>query len=364
MTPKSGPKSASPLAERQLPMQTAVSRTGTVTCWNPIAVIVLAILTMAILTGCVHVIDRPGTETPAPAPTPITDIGLIAATTPAPSASGGTASPPGTPEPGPPPTAVPSPTPTESADAIAVASPEQTPTPTAMAPPTATPVATAVPPPNSTPEATTGPTVDPTRTPEGGQGPDPTPSPTPIGTPTPEPTPTPDPEDLPFLNIESPKDGDIIREPSVLIQGTASVGASVSAKGRAVSVGEGGKFRLWVPLSPGVNILDVFVINPDGQRQGRTLTVTYLPLEPFFLTITQPREQDRTVTTDTVRLWGRTAPDATLTVNGIAIPLDQHGIFSTTITLNPGGNSINVIATSSTDDVLQETLEIIYQEEQ
>ena len=119
-----------------------------------------------------------------------------------------------------------------------------------------------------------------------------------------------------------------------------------------------------VPLSPGVNILDVFVINPDGQRQGQTLTVTYLPLEPFFLTITQPREQDRTVTTDTVRLWGRTAPDATLTVNGIAIPLDQHGIFSTTITLNPGGNSINVIATSSTGDILQETLEIIYEEPQ
>lgn len=334
MTQKSG-------STRRLPMQTS----ATLTC-----VVILAILIMAVAIGCVHVIDRPGTETSAPVPTPVPDVGLIPEPTSAPDPM---ASPATSPEPGPAPTATPSPTPADSVEAIAVESPEPTPTPTAVAVPTATPVASPV----TTPGPTTGPTVEPTVEP-------PTPFPTPAGTPTPEPTPTPDPEDLPFLNIESPKDGDIIREPSVIIQGTASVGASVSAKGRAVSVGEGGKFRLSVPLSPGVNILDVFVINPDGQRQGRTLTVTYLPLEPFFLTITQPREQDRTVTTDTVRLWGRTAPDATLTVNGIAIPLDQHGIFSTTITLNPGGNSINVVATSSTDDILQETLEIIYEDQQ
>ena len=166
---------------------------------------------------------------------------------------------------------------------------------------------------------------------------------------------------MPFLNIEMPEDGDIIREPSVVIQGTASVGASVSAKGRAVSVGEGGKFRLVVPLSPGVNVLDVFVINPDGERQGRTLTVTYLPLEPFFLTITQPGEEDRRVGTETVRLWGRTAPDAELTVNGIGIALDQHGIFSTTIRLREGVNGIEVVAVSSTGDRLEERLEIVYE---
>lgn len=335
MTPRSG-------HTRRLPMQTSL----TVTC-----VVFLAILAMTVTTGCVHVIDRPGTV--APEPTPIPEVGVIPVTPPAPGSTESSAT---TPEPGLTPTAVPATPPREAADAIAIENPEPTPTPTAMATPTATPAPTPVPIPVNPPEATAGPSPEPDFTP--------TPSPTPTGTPTPEPTPTPDPEDLPFLNIESPRDGDIIREPSVIIQGTASVGASVSAKGRAVSVGEGGKFRLSVPLSPGVNILDVFVINPDGQRQGRTLTVTYLPLEPFFLTITQPREQDRTVTTDTVRLWGRTAPDAILTVNGIAIPLDQHGIFSTTITLNPGGNSINVIATSSTEDVLQETLEIIYQEPQ
>ncbi len=148
----------------------------------------------------------------------------------------------------------------------------------------------------------------------------------------------------------------------MIIQGVTSIGASVSVRGRAVAAGGEGRFRLSVPLVPGVNLLDIFAINPDGGRTGRTLTVTYLPLEPFFLTITQPDEQDRNVTQSSVRLWGRTAPDATVAVNGIAIPLDQHGIFSTTITLRPGPNTIDVVATSTTGRVLRETLEVTFQE--
>ena len=144
------------------------------------------------------------------------------------------------------------------------------------------------------------------------------------------------------------------------IQGVTSLGASVSVRGRAVAAGEEGRFRLIVPLAPGVNVLEVFAINPDGQRQGRTLTVTYLPLEPFFLTITQPDVQDRTVTQSSIRLWGRTASDATVAVNGIAIPVDQLGIFSTTVSLGPGRNSIVVVATSMTGEVLRETLIVTY----
>jgi len=156
-------------------------------------------------------------------------------------------------------------------------------------------------------------------------------------------------------------DGDIIREESVTIEGITSPGASVSVRGRAVAAGEGGRFRLKVPLAPGVNALEIFAINPNGQRQGKTLTVIHLPAEPFFLTITQPDEQDRRVTHPTIRLWGRTASDATVAVNGISIPVDQLGIFSTTISLQPGPNVIRVVATSAGGDVLRETLEVTFE---
>ena len=125
-------------------------------------------------------------------------------------------------------------------------------------------------------------------------------------------------------------------------------------RGRAVAVDGDGRFRLSVPLAPGVNFLDIIAISPDGLRTGKTLTLTQLlPLEDIFLTITQPDEQDSTATAPTIQLWGRTASYATVAVNGIGIPVDQLGIFSTTITLQLGLNTINVIATNPKGDTLQ-----------
>ena len=159
-------------------------------------------------------------------------------------------------------------------------------------------------------------------------------------------------------------DGDIIREESVTIEGVTSPGASVSVRGRAVAAGEGGRFRLRVPLAPGVNTLEIFAINPNGQRQGKTITVIHLPAEPCFLTITQPDEQNRTVAQPTIRLWGRTASDAMVSVNGIALPVDQLGIFSTTISLQPGPNVIDVAATCMDGEVLRETIVVTFQASQ
>ncbi len=54
--------------------------------------------------------------------------------------------------------------------------------------------------------------------------------------------------------------------------------------------------------------------------------------------------------------------DASVGVNGLAIPVDQLGIFSTTITLQLGLNTINVIATNPMGDTLQESITITYRE--
>ena len=284
---------------------------------NPVFIQLLigACLCLVALLGCVQVIDRPGTPVPPPTEANIPVI----------------ATPTATPEPTFTPVPVPEPTPL----------------------PTPTPTATPTPAPTPTPSPT--PTREPTPTP----APTPTVTPTPKPTPTPGPTHTPTPEP-PILIIESPLDRSIIREESVTIQGITSLGASVSVRGRAVAAGEEGRFRLSVPLAPGVNNLDIFAINPGGQRQGKTLTVTYLPLEPCFLTITQPDEQDRTVSQPTVRLWGRTASDATVSVNGIALPVDQLGIFSTTISLQPGPNVIEVVAICMGGEIPRKTLEVTF----
>ena len=269
-----------------------------------IIVLALALLTLAAGIACVQAVPRPGTAPPV-IPTP-------------------------------PPTATPTPAPTA------------TPTPAPTATPTPRPTPTPTPVPTPTPRPTATPTPVPTPTPT----PRPTPTPTPVPTPTPAPTPDP----LPILDIHSPADRSIVREDTVTVQGVTSFGASVSIRGRAVASGEGGRFQLTVPVAPGVNALEVIAIDADGHRRSRTLTITFLPPEPFFLTVTEPR--DAVVFERNIRLWGRTAATAAVAVNGIALPVDEFGIFSTIVTLRQGSNNIRVIATSPQGNVLQQTLNI------
>ena len=217
-------------------------------------------------------------------------------------------------------------------------------------PPTLPPVvvaATPTPAPTATPVPT--PTPAPTATPV----PTPTPTPTLATTATPAPTPT----NLPILDVQSPLDRSIVRQDSVTVQGITSIGASVSIRGRAVASGEGGRFQITVPVSPGVNTFDVVAIDAAGNRRSHSLTITFLPPEPFFLTITQP-ESNSVVFERRIRLWGRTASDAQVTVNGVAIPVDALGIFSTMVTLHTGNNRISVLATNPQGDILHETITV------
>ena len=263
-------------------------------------------LTLIGAAGCVQAVERPGIETPTPV------VILVPAPTPAPTA---------TPFPTPPPAPTPTPLPT----------PRPTPVPPPITPPT--PPAPTVP---------TAPTAPPAATA--------TPAPTPA--PTPEPTPV----NAPFLNVQEPLDRSIVRQDTVTVRGLTQSGVSVSIRGRAVAAGESGRFQITIPISPGVNLVDVNAIDAEGNRNTQTLTITFLPPDPFFLTIAEPR--DAVTFESTIRLWGRTAADATVTVNGVAIPVDQLGIFSTTVALRPGDNRIYVDAVNPQGLTRQEQIDV------
>ena len=61
-----------------------------------------------------------------------------------------------------------------------------------------------------------------------------------------------------------------------------------------------------------------------------------------------------------IRLWGRTSSNAEVTVNGVAIPVDELGIFATTITLRRGDNVVSVLSISPGGDFLERRLNITY----
>ena len=266
-------------------------------------------LTLALIgaAGCVQAVERPGMETPTPV------VILVPAPTPPPTAT-------------PAPTATPFPTPP--------------PAPTSMPTPEPTPQPTPVPPPitPATPPAPTPPITPP------------------APTATPEPTPEPTPVNAPFLNVQEPLDRSIVRQDTVTVRGLTQSGVSVSIRGRAVAAGESGRFQITIPISPGVNLVDVNAIDAEGNRNTQTLTITFLPPDPFFLTIAEPR--DAVAFESTVRLWGRTSADAEVTVNGVAIPVDQLGIFSTTVALRPGDNRIYVDAVNSQGLTEQEQIDV------
>ena len=54
--------------------------------------------------------------------------------------------------------------------------------------------------------------------------------------------------------------------------------------------------------------------------------------------------EESVVRGDTVVARGRTRPDAVLSINGVVVPLDGSGSFEVLLTLDPGPNIIEVVA--------------------
>lgn len=230
--------------------------------------------------------------------------------------------------------------------------------------PSDTPVPTSVPIPVATiiPIATPTPEIPPTATPR------PTATLSPSDTPLPPPTSpavTPEPTVVPtpplFLQVRTPENGSEVPSDAVVVHGVASLGAQVTINGEAVTVGQDGGFRGEAALSPGVNQIEVVATDALGSRRVQVLTVTSLalPTLPFMLLITEPADQS-IVLSSIIRLSGRTGPEAVVSVNGVSLPLDVLGIFSTKVTLEPGPNIIDVVATNNDGQIMSAVIAVIF----
>ena len=187
----------------------------------------------------------------------------------------------------------------------------------------------------------------------------------PTSEPTPAPTATPPPTREPVsqlvLVVLAPRDGSTVRTDAVVVHGDTSAGAQVVVEGFAASVDPAGRFQVEVTLVPGINTLRVVATDSMGNQEIRELNVTSLALPPlpFLLLVTEPEDQS-IVSEASVRLSGRTGPEAITSVNGVSVSVDELGFFSTVITLEPGPNIIDVVATDFDGRVLSTVLALIY----
>ncbi len=77
------------------------------------------------------------------------------------------------------------------------------------------------------------------------------------------------------------------------------------------------------------------------------------------LQVTEPQDEI-TVNTSTVQVDGVTTADATVSVNGSLVDVGADGKFSTTVPLEQGPNSIEVVASDSQGNENSQVLTVIY----
>ena len=218
--------------------------------------------------------------------------------------------------------------------------PTESPSPTAEPTSSATPSAT-----EAVPEETTTAvaTVAPTQT----------------ATAVAEPDPTQTPPEL-TLDLLSPEDGTGVEIGALRVMGKTRVDAVVGVNGVPVDVFAGGSFQQDVALEEGVNLIEVTASALTGETVSQQVAVFFVSTAaglPF--TLLYP--PDGLVVTDpTVMVTGGTRPDAVVGVNGVPVDVNSLGIFSTSVSLDEGGNFIEVLATDIDGNVRFQTVAVFY----
>ena len=161
--------------------------------------------------------------------------------------------------------------------------------------------------------------------------------------------------------MRGPENHAAVRADSVVVHGYVRADTAVQINSEQADVDETGRFSQVVDLSPGVNTITVNAESEDGMNENTTLSVVslLLPPQPFFLIITEPEDQSF-VTHPIIPLIGRTTAGTVVTIKGVAVPVDISGVFSTTVTLEPGPNLIEVQGTSTEGEELNALVAVIY----
>ena len=163
------------------------------------------------------------------------------------------------------------------------------------------------------------------------------------------------------LDVRAPRDGSKVSTDAVVVHGVTTPGALVNIAGVRAEVGPEGRFQAEVSLAPGMNTIQVVATDSMDNRESRDLNVTSLALapQPFLLLVTEPEDQS-IVSERLISLSGRSGQDAIVSVNGVSVAVDELGFFSTKVTLEPGPNIIDVVATDADGRILSTVIAVIY----
>lgn len=147
----------------------------------------------------------------------------------------------------------------------------------------------------------------------------------------------------PPLNVTEPADGSWLNYPTVVFRGTTEPGATVSVGGQLAVVQSDGSFEVPVALFEGSNPVNVTAEDIAGNMAQTLLTVNVDTIPPYLF-LDSPEDGLLTNVQD-ILVTGWTEPSVALEVNGVAVPVQPDGSFSTNFLLSSGQNIISVNAT-------------------
>ncbi len=172
--------------------------------------------------------------------------------------------------------------------------------------------------------------------------------------------PTAEPASSLMLELLAPDDGAGIEVDAVRVMGKTRVDAVVGVNGTLVEVSADGTFRHDLALEHGTNLVEVVASTLSGDAASQDAAVFFistaagLPFTLFYppdgLTVSEPD----------ILVFGGTSPEAVVGVNGSPVDINSLGIFSTSVTLEEGGNFIEVLATDFDGDVRFQTVAVFY----
>ena len=163
-----------------------------------------------------------------------------------------------------------------------------------------------------------------------------------------------------ILELMSPEDGAGVEVDVVRVMGKTRVDAAVGVNGTPVEVSLDGSFHLDLELENGVNLIEVVATTLSGETAFQQAAVFFISTAaglPF--TLFYP--PDGLVVSDPdIPVFGGTRVDAVVGVNGVPVDINSLGIFSASVTLEEGGNFIEVLATDIDGNVRFQTVAVFY----
>lgn len=87
----------------------------------------------------------------------------------------------------------------------------------------------------------------------------------------------------PYIALDTPQQGAVLRTQSVLIKGAVEEGAKLTLNTQPVPVSSNGRFETTLPLQPGVNRFQLKVFDAAGNVTERQRSIIHMPDEPAFI---------------------------------------------------------------------------------